>query len=359
MTNAARVIVAIPTRNEAATIAPVLLSLVEAKVADLRIVVVDAASSDDTCAIVRRLAEIHDAIHLIELPGGNIATAVNRAARTSAADILVRCDAHAIYPKDFVPKLIATLQRTGATSVVVPMDSLGRSCFQKAVAWVSDMPVGSGGARHRGGRISGFIDHGHHAAFRLDAFLAAGGYDETVSHNEDAELDCRLGAAGGRIYLDADIRIAYYPRATPGALWRQYFHYGRGRSRTMRRHRRSIRARQLAAPGHALVSLASFAAAVATCRVIFLAWPLLYLMLLAGTSFVAATRAKSLCGLLAGPAAFIMHTAWAAGFFAGTDFLRAQYAVAARNRSGLGRPSRISDGPATGKGQNLPHSAGG
>ena len=127
---------------------------------------------------------------------------------------------------------------------------------------------------------------------------------------------------GGTIYLDADIRIAYYPRATPGALWRQYFRYGSGRSRTMRRHWASVRLRQLAVPGHAVLSLASIAAAAIAGRWEFLAWPLFYLMLLPGASLLLAARKRAWCGFWGGPAAFIMHTAWAGGFFAGLLLIR-------------------------------------
>jgi succinoglycan biosynthesis protein ExoA len=326
MTQLVRVVIAIPTLNETATIESVLRTLTPADMPNLRIVVVDGGSSDDTCAIVRGLAAELPFIQLADYPvfgpALGIAAAINLVARTADADILIRCDAHAIYPRDYVPRLLETLRRTGATSVVVPMDSVGRGCFQKAVAWVCDMPIGSGGAAHRGGHNSDFVDHGHHAAFRLDTFLAVGGYDESFSHNEDAELDCRLRAAGGVIYLDADIRIGYYPRATPRALWRQYFRYGRGRSRTMRRYPGSIRFRQLAVPGHVVLSLASIVAAAIAGRWSFLAWPMLYLMLLAGTSLLLAARQRIWCGLWSGPAAFIMHTAWAGGFFAGLLFIR-------------------------------------
>ena len=41
-------------------------------------------------------------------------------------------------------------------------------------------------------RKSGYVDHGHHAAFRAASFKAIGGYDETFSHNEDAEFDGAL-----------------------------------------------------------------------------------------------------------------------------------------------------------------------
>ena len=200
------------------------------------------------------------------------------------------------------------------------MDSVGDGCFQRAVAWVSDTPVGSGGAAHRGGRRSGFVDHGHHAAFRLDTFRRAGGYDDSFTHNEDAEFDCRQRALGARVWLDAGIRLAYHPRATPRALALQYFRYGAGRSRTLRRHPGSLRARQLAVPLH--VGLCLLALLIAPWWPWALAWPALYALLLGATSLLLAAKHRSLCGLAAGPAAALMHGAWAAGFLWGWASVR-------------------------------------
>jgi succinoglycan biosynthesis protein ExoA len=239
-----------------------------------------------------------------------------------AADILVRCDAHAVYPKGYVKSLVRTLERTNADSVVVPMDCVGRSCFENAVGWVSDTRVGSGGSAHRGGHRSGFVDHGHHAAFRMSAFMDTGGYDESFRQNEDAEFDNRLTARGGRVFLDADIRIGYHPRGNFRGLWRQYFNYGFGRSRTARRHPRTVRLRQLVVPVHFCLSLVSLALAAFTGQLLFAAWPLLYASLLLATSLAITASRRSLCGLLAGPAAGVMHTAWATGFLAGLALTR-------------------------------------
>jgi succinoglycan biosynthesis protein ExoA len=193
------------------------------------------------------------------------------------------------------------------------MDSTGESCLQRAVAWVSDTPMGSGGSAHRGGKRSGFVDHGHHAAFRMPSFLRAGGYDESFTHNEDAELDCRQRALGSRIYLDADIRLGYHPRGTWRGLCRQYFGYGRGRARTVRRHRGSMRLRQFAVPAHWAIS--ALALALAPWLPLLLLWPALYALALAAVSLQVSATRRSPCGLLAGPAAAAMHGAWAAGFF--------------------------------------------
>jgi succinoglycan biosynthesis protein ExoA len=319
------VLVVIPTLNEAGSIGAVIRSLGEGlpRNASVSIVVADGGSTDGTVEVVRRLAAAREGLSLLHNPARIQSAGVNLAARTvgQGVDVLIRCDAHASYPPGFVGRLLETLDRTGADAVVVAMDSAGgRNCVQRAIGWVSDTPLGSGGAAHRGGRRSGFVDHGHHAAFRMASFRRCGGYDESFTHNEDAELDCRQRRLGGRIYLDAGIRVGYQPRASFGTLAKQYFEYGRGRSRTVRRHRGSMRARQLALPAHFAASLASLA--LAPWWPALLLWPLLYLLVLALGSLQAALRHRSACALLTGPAAGVMHFAWAAGFFAGLIGIR-------------------------------------
>ncbi len=317
--SAGRVLVVIPTLNEARTIEGVVRALSDDRRTDAStlFVVADGGSTDGTPAVVRRLMADHPNLRLLHNPKRIQSAAVNLAVQVygQGATVLIRCDAHAVYPPGFVPRLLATLERTQADAVVVPMDSTGETCLQRAVAWVSDTPAGSGGSAHRGGRRSGFIDHGHHAAFRMESFRRAGGYDETFTHNEDAELDCRQRALGSRIWLDADIRLDYHPRSSLRGLWRQYFAYGRGRSRTARRHPGSLRLRQCALPLHVGFSLVALA--LAAWMPWLLAWPALYLAVLAAVSIQIAWRHRSACGLLAGAAAATMHGAWACGFLSG------------------------------------------
>jgi succinoglycan biosynthesis protein ExoA len=324
--DAARVLVVIPTLDEAGGIETIIRTLAREKgrIPGLEIVVADGGSRDSTQRIVTRLTAELPYLYLISNIARIQGAAVNLAARlwSGRADLMVRCDGHALYQERHIERLLATLCRTGAASVVIPMDSTGEAGFQKAVAWVTDSFVGSGGSAHRGGRTSGYVDHGHHAAFRLPVFLSVGGYDESFTHNEDAELDCRLTAAGHAIYLDADVRVGYFARASAAALWRQYFHYGRGRSRTMRKHPGSLRLRQLAVLAHGGLSLASVLLAATMGELLWLAWPTLYIAALASASLELALRKRSLWGLLSGPAAAIMHTAWACGTAAGLLFVR-------------------------------------
>src|SRR4029077_12194945 len=107
-----------------------------------------------------------------------------------------------------------------------------------------------------------WVDHGHHALMTLEAFNAVGGYDETFSHNEDAELDARLTQQGYRIFLTGEVPIVYYPRRNPAALFRQYRNVGRGRARNFLKHCRNAKPRHLVlavvAPAIVLLLFAPF-----------------------------------------------------------------------------------------------------
>ena len=318
MTARHSILVVIPTLNEARHIAQVLADLsTDLPDADLLFVVTDGGSTDGTQAIVTDLARGRDDLLLLHNPRKLQSAAINLAVERHGPgrDILIRCDAHADYPSGFLRKLVEAFDRGEADAIVVPMDSVGVTCFQRAVAWVSDSKVGSGGSAHRGGAASGYVDHGHHALFRMESFRRADGYDPSFTHNEDAELDCRQRALGSRIFLDADVRLRYAPRASAAKLARQYFNYGKGRSRTVRRHRGSMRARQLAIPVLVIGTLATLLLAPIT--PIFLLLPALYLAILAVTAIQIAIGRGSACGLLAAPAAAIMHYAWGVGFLWG------------------------------------------
>jgi succinoglycan biosynthesis protein ExoA len=226
---------------------------------------------------------------------------------------LARIDAHCEYPPHFVNGLILTAEEKHASSVAVPLRTKGHSCFQRAVAAAQNSVLGTGGSAHRVGRTGRFVEHGHHALMDMITFKAAGGYCESMSHNEDAELDIRFAAAGGRIWLEPSLAVTYYPRSTAGSLFRQYLCYGRGRARTMLRHRKVPRVRQtlpLAVAPAILMGIAGVGF-----------WSILALPLLLWSAACIlwgawlGFRSRSGCETLSGFAAMIMHAAWSLGFW--------------------------------------------
>jgi succinoglycan biosynthesis protein ExoA len=308
-------LVVIPCLNEAAHIGSLLTQLLaDPGCRTAMIVVADGGSTDATRAIVAQHAGHDDRVRLIDNPKRIQSSGVNGAVRALGGGMrwLVRIDAHARYPSAYVDGLIAALRRTGAQSVVAPMVTEGRGCFQRGVAAAQNSKLGTGGSAHRIGAKSDWIDHGHHAAWAIDAFRAIGGYDETFSHNEDAELDRRLTQSGARIWLAAELPITYFPRATPGRLFKQYLGYGGGRARTARLHRMPLKPRQMLPLLIAPAVLAAFVGPWSWLAAIPAGvWALACL----GYGVALAARERDPCVLASGPAAMIMHLAWSLGYW--------------------------------------------
>lgn len=315
--SAGSVLVVIPCLNEEKHIANIITKLAaEAEFIDLKIVVADGGSIDQTRSIVQQLARSNSRILLLDNPKRIQGSGVNSAVRKYAegAQFIVRMDAHASYPDHYCETLLNVRARTSADSVVVIMRAEGSTCFQRAAAAAQNSILGNGGSAHRNKSADRWVEHGHHALMTIDAFKAVGGYDETFSHNEDAELDNRLTEVGFRIFLTSEVQVTYYPRGSMVDLFRQYFNIGRGRARNFLKHRKNAKLRHLVlaavAPALCLLALAPFAS-------IFVVPALAWTSLCIGYGFVLGARQRDPCAAGAGLAAMAMQSGWSFGFFVG------------------------------------------
>ncbi len=309
-----RVVVVIPCLNETAFIEGLVAQLAR-DIDDSKgiIVIADGGSTDGTVEKVQDLMRTYPHVSLLLNEKRLQSAAVNMAAKHCGEGFqyLARIDAHAGYPENYVSGLLRAAEASGAQSIVVPMTTVGKGCFQTAVAAAQNSVLGTGGSAHRHAGQSLWVDHGHHALFDLQWFLKVGGYDETFSHNEDAEFDARLVQAGGRIWLDGHSGITYYPRRDPQSLFSQYFNYGKGRARTVIKHKMPLKPRQL---------VPILIVPVCMAFVLGLWWPLLMFPFLIWVltclvyGFVLGLKLKDPCARNAGVAAIIMHFAWSAGF---------------------------------------------
>jgi succinoglycan biosynthesis protein ExoA len=310
------VTIIVPTLNEEKYIRKAISSLVPpGESVDYELIVLDGGSTDHTPLIVKEMAKLNPKIRLETNPARYQSAAVNRGAKIAkpGSDIIIRADSHAEYPPGFVAGLVRELRERDVASVVVPLRTRGKGFLQRGIAAAQNSRLGNGGALHRTGISSCYVDHGHHAAFERKTFLAVGGYDENFTHNEDAELDIRLRNSGARIWLCTELAISYFPRSSLRALARQYFNHGSGRARTMLKHRRPPKIRQLLPLGALGVNMLSLASGIG------FGWPfflpsLAYAAACLTGGLLLALSERDPAGCGAGPAAIIMHQSWAAGF---------------------------------------------
>ncbi len=311
----ARCLIVIPCLNEARHIEALIAKLAGALGdLDADLVVVDGGSTDDTRVIVQRIAGVNPKIRLLDNPKKIQSAAINLAVATLGADYdyMIRIDAHGEYPDDYCQRLVEDAMATGADSVVVAMQTVGFSTFQKATAFAQNSKLGNGGSKHRTGAVGHWADHGHHAFMRISAFQAVGGYDEMFSHNEDAEFDYRFSKAGYRIWMTDKTSMIYYPRSTAGTLFLQYFGYGRGRAKNFMKHRAMPSIRQMLPLAVAPVAAGALLAIINWAAVIpFGLWAVACL----GYGVWMALGQRNPYGPLAAISAMVMHFAWSAGFW--------------------------------------------
>ena len=308
------VLAIIPCLNEASHIEAITRQLLgEADRIPLKIVIADGGSTDGTREIVQSLAAADDRVVFLDNKKRLQSAAVNKAVEDmgDTSEFLIRVDAHSRYPANYCESLLAEQARTGADSVVVSMVAEGDTCFQRAAAAAQNSVLGNGGSAHRKSGSGRFVDHGHHALMRVAAYRAVGGYDETFSHNEDAELDTRLRAAGFKIWLSGADPIGYFPRRSVRALLSQYINYGRGRARTVFKHRIRPKLRQslplAVAPSLALALLSPLHPVFALPAAFWMAACL-------GCGLLLGVRERSACVAMSGPVAMVMHSGWSYGF---------------------------------------------
>jgi succinoglycan biosynthesis protein ExoA len=311
-----RALIVIPCLNEEAVIRQVIQQVLDDDgLVDPLVLVADGGSTDRSRDIVSEIAARDPRVRLMANPRRLQSAGMNLAARAMGGERpwLVRVDAHADYPKNYASTLIAEARRTGADSVVVSMDTRGEGFFQRAVAVAQNSVLGTGGSAHRLASHGQWVDHGHHALFSLEAYQTIGGYDESFSHNEDAELDLRLAEQGGRIWLTDQVRIGYYPRSTPKALAKQYFSYGKGRARTVLKHYTPLKIRQTLPLA---VAPAVASAALTPLLWVFAVPALVWMLAALSYGVLLGVKRRDPAAFLSGPAAMIMHLAWSGGFWA-------------------------------------------
>jgi glycosyltransferase involved in cell wall biosynthesis len=313
--------IVIPCLNEAPTIEAVVRAAMSQRWPPerLEILVADGGSTDGTRAVVARLAAEDPRVTLVDNPGRYPSAGMNEGIRRAVGAVIVRMDAHAEYALDYVAAAVDALRRTGAATAGGAARARARAPFQRALSAALSSPLGVGGSAYRDPSREGFVESVWSGAFRREAFERVGLFDEGARANEDAELNQRIIEAGGTVYLSRDVVSFYYPRASLGALVRQYFAYGKGRARTLLRRRRVLSPRPLVpfAAVTALAVLVALAAAWPSARPLLVLAVTLYAALVTAEAVRVARRTER--GLF--PALLVifpaMHAAHGIGVWAG------------------------------------------
>ncbi len=256
----------LPIRNEASAIAKTLASVLAQDYPPdrMEILVVDGLSTDDTPAIVARLAADSPRIpiRLLENPGRIVPTGLNLALREARGEYILRVDGHTLLAPDYARRCVEAFESSGAQNVGGRMNAVGTALFSKAVAVATSTPFGIGGGRFHFSDREEWVDTVYMGAWPRSLFDRIGLFDEELVRDQDDEFNYRLREAGGRILLSPEIKSEYTVRGSPSSLWRQYFQYGFWKVRVLQKHPRQMSLRQFIPPLFVLALLVSLGLAL-------------------------------------------------------------------------------------------------
>ena len=277
----------------------------------IEVILAIGPSKDKTLEIAERLASADSRVVLVENPTGKTAAGLNLALKKTMNPVVVRVDAHAEIPENYLSLIVEVLNKTGAVNVGGVMAAVGKTIFEKSVAGAMRSAFGVGASRFHTGGEAGPVDTVYLGAFRRDALIAIGGFDERFTRAQDWELNFRLRENGGVIYFDPRLHVTYRPRSTVRALAKQYFEYGRWRRVVSRRHKGTINYRYLAPPVALLGFVASLVLGLLLSPILFIPAAIYAVFVLGASLKISSSLGEFFLLLLVLPT---MHFAWGAGF---------------------------------------------
>lgn len=253
----------VPCRNEAAHIERFCISVITQHLPegwDLEVLIADGQSDDGTRVLLNRLAAADPRFVVIDNPQRIVSCGLNRAIARARGEVIVRMDVHTDYAGDYLAACLTALTQTGADNVGGPWRAAGEGATQQAIAAVFQSSWLAGGARSRQLDYNGWVDTVYLGCWPRASFDRFGGFDEALVRNQDDEHNLRIVRGGGRVWQSSSVRSQYKPRATVGALFRQYLQYGYWKPFVMRKHGQPAALRHLV-PGMFLLLLTVLGAA--------------------------------------------------------------------------------------------------
>jgi len=231
--------VVVPCRNEADHIEGCVRSILAQQQPEggFEVIVSDGMSDDRTREILKRLATENFRVRVIDNPERIVSTALNRAIRNAAGDVIIRMDAHTEYAPDYIQQCVETLANTGADNVGGPWVAKGSGFLSSAVAAAFQSAFAVGGAKGHNTNYEGIVDTVYLGCWPRHLFDRIGFFDEELVRNQDDEFNLRLTRAGGKIWQSPRIKSFYRPRGSLSALFKQYMQYGYWKVRVIQKHR--------------------------------------------------------------------------------------------------------------------------
>lgn len=196
----------------------------------MEVLLVDSASTDATKEIMREFADgRHNfrSVLVLDNPKKTLPCGWNVALGAYTGEVILKVDAHARIPADFVSKNAAVLESGenicgGARPNVIDEDTP----WQRTLFLAESSMFGSSIAPYRRNPGRSYVNSMFHAAYRREVFERVGGFNEKLGRTEDNEIHYRIRKAGYKLCFDPDIISYQHIRSSLHKMLKQKYANG-------------------------------------------------------------------------------------------------------------------------------------
>ncbi len=218
----------IPCRNEEKFIERCLNSIIfqDYPKDKMEVLVIDGASQDETRKII---SEKFPSVKILNNSNKFTPFGLNIGIKEAQGKFIVRMDAHAEYPPDYISKCVKFSEGSGADNVGGLIKTLPakNTMAALAIAKVLSHRFGAAGSYFRTGVLKArFVDTVFGGCYKKEVFEKLGYFNEKLRRSQDIEFNKRLKKAGGKILLQPEISATYYPQARLSDFFKHNFEDG-------------------------------------------------------------------------------------------------------------------------------------
>lgn len=196
----------------------------------MEIVLIDSMSEDSTKSIMKAFYDENKDfknIQILDNVGRKQATGWNVAIKNYKGDAILRVDAHASIPSDFVRKNVKVLENGEFVSGGIrPNIVQEKTPWKETLLLAESSMFGSSVASYRRSEKKSYVKSVFHGAYRREVFEKVGGFNEQLGRTEDNEIHYRIRKAGYKICYSPDIISYQHTRSSLKGMLKQK--YGNG-----------------------------------------------------------------------------------------------------------------------------------
>ena len=200
----------------------------------IELLLVDSASEDNTLDVMRAFAASAPFdVQILHNPKKWLASGINIALRKATGDAVIRLDAHARIPADFLQRNVEALESGEDIVGGSVLSAEPKTAWERVMRALDTSRFCGGAAPFRNSGSDRYVDTLAYALYRRDVYDCVGEYDERLRRTEDNDMHYRMHKAGYRFRFSPSICSYHAARATLRGQLRQKWGNGYWIGRTM------------------------------------------------------------------------------------------------------------------------------